>query len=58
MSISGLCLTKALYTQGIRVPISSTESTATRMVIGPYYSSTCASAAPACGSQKLISMTR
>src|SRR5262245_41908479 len=35
MAISGLYLMKALYTQGVRVPISSTASTSTRMAIGP-----------------------
>jgi hypothetical protein len=58
MPISGLLLMKALYTQGVIVPMFSMASTSTRMAIGPYYSSTCASAASACGSQKLISMAR
>jgi hypothetical protein len=58
MSISDLCLMKALYTQGVRIPISSKASTSAIMAIGLYYSSTYASAASAWGSQKVMSMAR
>ena len=57
MSISGLYPVKALYTQGVRTPISSRASTSANMVIGPY-SSTCASAVSVWGSQKVIAISR
>ena len=57
MSISGLYPVKALYTQGVRTPISSKASTSASMAIGPY-SSTCASAASVWGSQKVIAISR
>jgi hypothetical protein len=56
MSISGLYSVKALYTQGVRTPISSKVSTSASIAIGPYSSSTCASAASAWGSQNVMSI--
>ena len=58
MLISGFPPMKALYTQGVRTPISSKASTSANMAIGPYYSSTCANAASVWGSQKVMSMAR
>jgi hypothetical protein len=58
MAISGLYPVKALYTQRLRTPMSSKASTSTSMAIGPYSSSTCASAASVWGSQKVIAISR
>src|SRR5262245_24798407 len=58
MLIFGLCPMKVLYTQEVRTLISSKASTSASMAIGPYYSSTCASAVSVWDSQKVMSMAR
>ncbi len=53
-----LALRRLLPHNGSPVSRCRKASTSANMAVGPYYLSTCASAASVCGSQKVISMAQ